>query len=177
RALGLLQHRSDTLDKQWGQPLGGLVEEQHARAGPERASDREHLLLSTGELRAGVGTPLAQNGKRFVDPIEWPSGVRDDRRECQVLLYTERGVNPAVIRDMAEACSRAGVRRQARDVTPVQANGASALPVETHEASQKRGLAGAVPSDERDELAFADVQRHVAQRLGLAVQPRRTGHL
>src|SRR5436190_19690330 len=48
-ALGLLQHRSDTLDKHRGQPLGGLVEEQHARAGPERASDREHLLLSTGE--------------------------------------------------------------------------------------------------------------------------------
>src|SRR5512145_1338241 len=43
---GLHDHR--------GGPLGDLVEEEEARAGPEDPAGGEHLLLAAGEARAGA---------------------------------------------------------------------------------------------------------------------------
>jgi hypothetical protein len=36
------------------------------------------------------------------------------------------------------------------------------LPVEAHHAPQERGLSSTVPANERDKLAFANVERHLA---------------
>src|ERR1044072_1090695 len=51
---------ADLLDAAGGEPLGRLVEQQHARAGAQDAADRQHLLLAPGQLgalaaQAGLG--------------------------------------------------------------------------------------------------------------------------
>src|ERR1043165_3242649 len=43
---------TDLLDDDRSQPLGRLVEQQHARSGAQDAADRQHLLLAAGELRS-----------------------------------------------------------------------------------------------------------------------------
>ena len=45
----------------------GLVEQQHARAGHQRAADREHLLLAAGEQAGALGPALAQDREQLVD--------------------------------------------------------------------------------------------------------------
>ena len=54
------------------EPLGGLVEEEDARVGEQRAADRDHLLLAARELVAAVPAPLLQAREQLVDGVERP---------------------------------------------------------------------------------------------------------
>src|SRR5678816_1822493 len=49
------------------QALGGLVEDQEARLGHERAADRQHLLLAARELVAHVRAPLVKTREQLED--------------------------------------------------------------------------------------------------------------
>ena len=53
-SLELLERLDEVLDDRRRKPLGGLVHDQERRVREQRARDREHLLLATGELRASV---------------------------------------------------------------------------------------------------------------------------
>ena len=54
--------REDLRDEHRGEPHRRLVEQQHARARHERAADREHLLLATGERAARLRPAFEQAG-------------------------------------------------------------------------------------------------------------------
>ena len=61
--LELLEHVDQVLDDRRREPLGRLVHDQELRVRQQRASDRQHLLLATGELRAAVRFRSASRGK------------------------------------------------------------------------------------------------------------------
>ena len=63
------------------EPFGRLVEEQERGIPSERAADREHLLLATGELVAAVFEPARERGKEREDPPLVPAAGGGARRE------------------------------------------------------------------------------------------------
>ena len=94
----------------------------------------------------------------------------DDRRQHEVLRDGQAGVDAAVVGHPAEAARGRGRRGRALvSVGAVERDRALGLPVQAHDGAQQRGLAGAVAPDQGDDLAVADVEGDVAQRLRLAV--------
>jgi len=155
-ALGFLQHRGDALYQDGGQPLVGSSRTAHSRRSGALARSRASAARRRkASCLRGRAVRAAQ--ECLVDSAEWPSRLRDDRWKRQVLLDRERRVDPAVVRDIAQtACARAygGEWRcpgRSSESTRCFAGGA-------HDAPEQRGLAGAVPPDERDELALAHMQ-------------------
>ena len=67
-AVDLADHLAELLDDARRQAQRGLVEQQHARAGHQRAADREHLLLAAGEQAGGLAGALGENREQLVDP-------------------------------------------------------------------------------------------------------------
>src|SRR4026207_72563 len=62
---------ADLLNNDRGETFCRLVQQQEAGAGPQNASDRKHLLLATGQLRALAGTqPLLEVRKELENLIE-----------------------------------------------------------------------------------------------------------
>src|SRR3979411_2692304 len=61
---------SDLLHDHRREPFGGLVEQQQARAGAQYAPDRQHLLLSAGELGALAAQALPEVRKQLEDLLE-----------------------------------------------------------------------------------------------------------
>ena len=64
-----------------------------------------------------------------------------------------------------EPLAPAPVRRPARDVLPLELDGPGVRPVEAAEHVHERRLAGAVRADQPDDLAAAELERDVAERL------------
>ena len=61
------------LDDRRREPFRGLVHDQERRVRQQRAADREHLLLSTGELRAAVLAALGEPREELVDALDRPA--------------------------------------------------------------------------------------------------------
>ena len=68
------------------------------------------------------------------------------------------------------------VRRQRRDVLAVETHSA-ARHCQAHEAPEQRRLAGAIAADERDDLAWGDIERDAEERLRAAVEGVEPGDL
>src|SRR5207247_9485017 len=93
----------------------------------------------------------------------------DLRRKQRILLDRHRGVDTTVVGDIAQPGPRTLMRREPAEVAVAKADHTGHLAVQAHDAAQRRGLAGTVPPDEGDELALIQRERHVLERLRLAV--------
>src|SRR5579872_6215816 len=60
----------EVLHDDHGEPLERLVKQYQARTADQRAGDREHLLLATGQRAAVAAAPLAQPRKDGVDLVK-----------------------------------------------------------------------------------------------------------
>ena len=145
---------------------GRLVEEQELRHADERAGEAELLLHAARE------------------PPRQPAGERPERRhlhearialrplgdgdavqvgvEVEVLLHAQVLVEAEPLRHVADpVLHRCGL-------LPTSMPSTSSLPesgaMRPADEPDQRGLAGAVRSDERGELAVADIERHVVER-------------
>src|SRR5690606_15152589 len=91
----------DFLADERGEAFGCLVEDQKARIGHQRATDREHLLLAAGELVAHVAGALLQAREDLPDACERPGPVRPRAvrgRRDEVLVDAEIGKYLAALR-------------------------------------------------------------------------------
>src|SRR5437016_829281 len=57
------------------EPLGRLIHDQELRVEQQRATDCEHLLLTSGELRSAVPLPLGKARKELVHTLWVPTAV------------------------------------------------------------------------------------------------------
>ena len=147
----------------------GLVEQQHPRLDGKRAGERHALPLAARKL---VRIALFQPGK--LDEVEQFRGAPADfacggpRRarphlQAKADIVGDRHVaeQRVVLEDEADiALLHALLRR----VVVAEEDGALGRPLQPGDQPQQRRLAGAGRPEQRDQLARADVERHIAQR-------------
>ena len=97
-----------------------LVEKQEARAGHQRAADRDHLLLAARERARRLPPPLAQRREHRVHAREAVRARRARPRrvaaELEVLLHRHAGEEPAPLGHDRDARARDLVRREPGEV-------------------------------------------------------------
>ena len=170
----LLEQVHDLAGHQRVHVAGRLVREQEARVAGERAGDRGALLLAAGELRGHVvhARGQADDLERALDAL-----LAVLLGEAAVAQRHVHVVEDVEVRDQVEALEdeadllvpqlRARLVREAADVLAVQLVGAGVEGLEQARDVHERRLAGARGTRDRDELAVADLQREVTQRVRL----------
>src|SRR5690606_3401057 len=154
----------------------GLVEQQQARAGRERARDLEPALLAVGQrvgarLREALEAELREQlarARRVLLLAAPPAGPAQDVGDARALPAAERRLH---VVEHAEPGEQADVLEGARDAEPADAVRALAADLAAREDDaprarrvdagddvERRCLAGAVRADQRHQLVRADAQ-------------------
>ncbi len=166
---------------------GGLIRQQQPRRPGERAGDGHALLLAARQLRRVVPAARRQShpGQRVLDAAA-PLGAVEAavaQRNLDIVLHVQVRNQVERLKDEADllvAQSRALIVIQAAHVGAVQLILAAAEFLEQSRNGEKRGLAGSRGSGHGDELAFAHMDREIAQRKGLddfcSIRFREVGH-
>ena len=170
-ALGLQprDRAADLLHHHGGEPFRRLVEQQEARARAQNAGDGQHLLLAARQLGAAAGEPFLEVGEERKDRVARQAARPHHGRQHQVFLDRERGEDAALFWAIADARARDGPRRQPDRFPPLETHRTPALAEHAHDGAQRRGLAGAITSQKRDDLPFAHLEVHAVQDMRLAV--------
>src|SRR5205085_818207 len=162
------------------EPERRLVEEQELRARHERAGDRELLLLAAGERGGRQPQALAEDREELEQPLAavavrgTPGGGRADP---QVLGDCEAGEEPPPLGREADAALHDPLRWEVADLLAGERDPPRVRPVEADDREERRRLPGAVRPEERDDLAFADLQVDVPDGDDRAVARRQPAHL
>src|SRR5262245_3109379 len=169
RALELGDHLADVSDEGRRESLRRLVHQDDARARHHHARDGEHLLLAAGEGLAGLIDPLGQPRKvaeYLVEPRA-PDAARaiadGGEAQLQILAHGEAGEDAAVLGHEADAQPRDLMGRAAGQRVAVELDGASPGREEAHGGLDQRGLAHAVPAQQRHRLALAHLEGHAEE--------------
>src|SRR5208282_6331116 len=133
----------------------------------QRAADRQHLLLAAGQLPAHIAAPLLEAGKELVDAPRRPG--TSDRHSGQVLFDGQRAEDVALLRRPADAAPRAQVRGKRRDVLAGKHDLAAEAGGDADERIDKRRLADAVASEQRQRLAVLESETEALDDPRLAV--------
>ena len=140
----------------------------------ERASDREHLLLATGERARELLLALLETRKELVHPRHVAVHVAQIaarvRPHHEVVEHDHSREEPPSLGRLAYAEAHDLVRLRIRDVAAVEHDAAAGRVHEAGDRAQRRGLPRAVGADERDDLARRNGERHAAQGLHAAVE-------
>jgi hypothetical protein len=107
--------------------------------------------------------------KQIKNLIERQATGTYDRRQQQVFTHVEAGENAALFRTERDAHPRDPVGRGANDVLVVEADRAGALADDPHDRFQRRGLAGAVATQQRDHFAGIHIEVDAVKDVGFAV--------
>ena len=91
-------------------------------------------------------------------------------RHLQILFDTKVGKYPSPLGHIADAERRDAIGRPIGCRMAENAHRAVARMRETHQAAQRRRLAGAIAAEQRDDLAFAHVEADAMQDMALAVK-------
>ena len=95
----LLERLDQVLDDRRREALGGLVHHEERRVGEQSAADREHLLLTAGELCAAVSLALGEPREELVDALDvQPLEVSRVAEHPQMLVDRERREQATALR-------------------------------------------------------------------------------
>src|SRR4051812_45999708 len=164
----------DAVDDDRREPERRLVEEQELRLRHDRAPDREHLLLAAGHRPALLALALLQAREQRVHAVQvLADALRVPARErahLEVLEDRHAREDPPALGRLRDADLGDGVARQPLDLGAVEDDAAHPRRHDARDRAQRRRLAGAVRADERDDLAFVDLERDALERLDRAVE-------
>src|SRR5262249_47991515 len=164
------QDLEDQLYHHRGEPEARLVEQQQPWARHEPATDRAHLLLAArqraGELVLALAQPRKQ-GEDFVEPRGAAGAIA--RAQLEVLAHGQGRKELAPFGNVRDAAGDHVGRWAPVDALPLELDAATAQRQQAADRAQRRRLARAVGSNERDGLARADLERNVADRDEVAV--------
>ena len=132
-----------------------LVHQQHRGLEGKRPHERGALLHAAGKLarEAAAETLEADAVEQLVDPDAVGLGALDLEGEVDVGVEVAPGQQVGVLEDHADLGIRAGHR------LAVEQHFAGGKSVQSRHRPQQRGLAAAGRPDDRDDLAFHDVER------------------
>ena len=182
RSVRLADPRAQRVHLALGQPAGGLVEQQEAWLRHEGPGQRGPLLDGVGqrgrESTGVVGRPelvedLHGPGR---DPALLPARPpQAEERRCQVaaeprlgaehdvLVHGQPGAQPDALEGAGDPELRQVVRMVPAQDPAAVADRARARVDEAADHVEQRRFAGAVRSDDADDLAVADRHRHIVE--------------
>src|SRR5204862_971471 len=121
------------------------------RVREERAADREHLLLTPGQLGAAVALPLCETREELVDALRRPALRAAALDHAHVLVDREGREEAPALRDVADAASRDPVRRLPDELLSCEPDRAGDAGREhADDRRAQRRLAHAVAPDDGD---------------------------
>ena len=161
-----------------------LVEQQHLRVVDERPGDRDALLLPAADL-VGLLVLVAVHLDEVEHGVDFAVDLlarlaRDAQAEGDVVADAQVREQRVVLEHGVDA---AHVRRQARDVAPVEEDAAGVRLLEAGEDAQQRRLAAAAGAEQGVELAALDLQarvvdgREAAEALGDVFENEKLRHV
>src|SRR5215213_10445744 len=163
----------DRVDHEWREAERRLVKQQQSWIRHERASDREHLLLTTGERAGFLRLALFETRKHLESALHVGSDAAlvlvQVRTHLKVLAHGKIREDAATFWRHRDAARDEFVRRLAADVFFFKSDLACAWLKQAGDGAQRSGLAGAIRADERDHFAFFDVKRDAGQGFDRAV--------
>ena len=148
-------------------PERGLVEQEQPRPAHQRARDGEHLLLAPRQRAAALVEPLAQAAETA------PARGRGrrarpraggERAHLQILEHGHARKDAPSFRRLGDVEPRDLVGWQPRDVAAGEHDRAFARARIAADGHHQGRLAGAVRPDQRDDLAFADLEVDALER-------------
>ena len=156
------------------QPLEGLIERQDSDGAGERTRNRDHLLLSAGEL-VGLGGELVADAREvLVDPFALPphpgAAAAGRCAQTQVLVHAQPGEQAPALWHQAHAQPGDLLGRHAADGAALQLHAAAHRRDQAQDALEGGGFARAVASQQSNDLIRQHVEGHVAQDVALSVQ-------
>ena len=138
--------------------------------GHERAAERQHLLLATGQVAGHLARARPEDreqllhfGARRLDPV-WVLPDRP-RRQPQVLGHRQRGEHALAAGHQRDAAMRRDVGRQLGDVLVLERDRPTTRPHEAADALEQGGLARTVGAQQGHDLAFGDLEVDAEQDL------------
>ena len=170
-ALRLLDRAIDLGAHQRREPLGGLVQDQQARVGHQRATDGEHLLLAARKLAAEVALPLRELREQRVHALERPRrrARSPGRGRDEVLAHGEVGEDLPPFGHQPEPRLRDAIRGQPVQRLALETDRPGAAARHAHDRAHRRRLAHAVAPEQRHDLARAHRERDAEQHLAAPV--------
>ena len=169
-----LHDRQQLADDDRRKPERQFVDQQHSRLGDERHAQRQHLLLAAAEVARVAMQPLAQQREHlqhFLDGLGATLGVAAARPagQLQVLLHRQATEHALAARHLADAERGDLVGWRVGDVAAVENDRTAVGFHHTADRLQQRALASAVGAQQRNDLAFLDVEVDAEQHLPAAV--------
>src|SRR5262249_37034543 len=116
-----------------------------------------------------VHLALRKPREELIDPLERPRPLLLERH-LEILLDGQIGEHAPPLRHIADAERGDAERRPRRRIRPEDRDAALACLGETHEAAQRRGLAGTVAAEQGRDLALGRLQADAVQYVALAVE-------
>jgi hypothetical protein len=149
------------------------IEYDQFRLAHQTTGDRQHLLLATrhgtGDLVAALGEPR----KRLVHPLARLAGARtsafEHRADIEVFLNRQRRKYLPPLGDLTDAKIADAVARQAGDVGTLETDASGTRLLDAGDRTDQARLAGPVGTDDRDQFAGVNGERHIVERLCVAV--------
>src|ERR1700682_97767 len=150
-----------------------LVEKEQARVGHQPARDGQHLLLAARERPGQLPDALAQAGKEREPPLEVLLAVRARAARvsahAQVLQHGHLGKDAAAFGHVDDAQLDHLVRRELRQIAPVEEQPTRQRAQEPRDVAQRGALARAVAAHQRDDLPGPHLERDAVQDVHVAI--------
>ena len=160
------------------QPRRRLVEHQEPRPRHERATHREHLLLTAAQGSRLLSLTLLQPGKEVVHELERRAiGPLRVRAQDEIALQGHRREQVPLGRDVGDPRTRDAVGGTAGQILPVEEDPALHRREQPGDRPEERRLARAVRADDRDRLAGANLDVDAVDDALAEVPGRQPGDL
>ena len=181
RGADLVHDRQQLLHDRGRETEGELVDHEQAGPGDERHSERQHLLLTAGEVARGFVEALAQHREEtehVLDAVVCPRavGAVQPTGEAEVLGNRERREHAVAARHLYDAAPCHFVRRRVGHVAAVEHDRAVRRLDQPRDALQEGRLARAVGAEQRDDLALVDLEVDVEEHLHAVVTDVEVAH-
>ena len=163
--------RENVLDRLRGEAKRGFVKHQKFRARHQGASDRDHLLLATGERSGGLMASFAQDRKQRIDLLE-VAGWRTAAHGCsefEMFQHGKTGPDLALFRAVRDATPDDPARRLLADFSAFKADRTRGDGIQTGNSAQDGRFARAVRSNQGNGFRFLHDEVDAVQRTGPAI--------
>jgi hypothetical protein len=162
------------LDNARGETETWLVEHEQSWSGHQGPADGQHLAFAPGQGAGELGLALPEareTGENFVHSLVGPRVSIHPPRiapQKQIVLDRHAGEELSRLWNEANASLQPFLRRELLNALTLEPNYPAAR-LETHEAVQHGGLAGAIRSNDRSDFACRKSQPHISQSCDLSI--------